>query len=475
MCRERLRRSVVFMGRGSAFSVRATQIILTIRRRAIVTTTLFALLFSALAAAQFLFVRHQLFSAAWSDAAESATQVADEIVSSNRLDMEAVQNAFFPVREWYSVGSNGTILDLEGPHPGVVGSVTLPLETVFHAPQTFISAFGETWRMFAKKLNGGTVIVGIAGPSDFADPDAKLLANAAKFGVTLADAVQLNPKKVDGMIDYAVLDQEGNLRKAGGRLPLRTTSGSLSKLLFKREVVFGGKHYILASKAAVDSTHKPLAAVLVPREVTAERDALRSQLRFNVVVAALAWFTAVSIVLVSLVRDEIHRQRVQPSLTEARKQGEGQHVEFKRSLLWDRERGYEDEKLRWKVLKTVVAFLNSGGGALFIGVQDDGQPWGLADDLRCCDGSEDEFHQRLRNLVADSIGGEFSQYILTRLSDDLDFAGYRVCFVGVDKARHAAFLRRGSHSYFYIRSGPETLELDMQKAYRHIHEAGLQL
>src|SRR5450759_491900 len=102
------------MGRGSAFPVRATHVLLTIRRRAIVTTTLFAFLFSALAVAQYLFVRHQLFSAAWSDAAESATQVADQIVNSNRLDMEAVRNAFFPVREWYAVGMDGTIIDLEG-------------------------------------------------------------------------------------------------------------------------------------------------------------------------------------------------------------------------------------------------------------------------------------------------------------------------------------------------------------------------
>ena len=247
------------------------------------------------------------------------------------------------------------------------------------------------------------------------------------------------------------------------------------ELLAEREVVFGGKSFILASKTVVDLTHKPLAVVLVPREVTAERNALRTQLRFNVVVAAMAWFTAVTIVLVSLVRDEIRRQRVQPSLTEARKHGEGQHVEFKRSLLWDRERSYEDDNLRLKVLKTIVAFLNSGGGALFIGVQDNGQPWGLGDDLKRCDSSEDKFHQKLRNLIANSIGAEFSQYIMTRILDDPDYAGYRVCFVGVDKARHAAFLKARSHSYFYIRSGPETLELDMEKAYRHILEAGLRL
>lgn len=463
------------MERGPAFPFRATQIILTIRRRAIATTTLFAVLFSALAAVQFLFVRQQLLSAARSDAAESAMQVADQIVNSNRLDIESVRNGFFPVREWYVVGMNGTILDLEGTQAGIVGRVTLPLETVFQAPQTFVSPFGETWRMFAEKLNGGTVIVGVAEPSDLADPDAKLLANAAKFGASLADAVRLNPKKVDRVIDYAIIDSTGNLRKADGGLPLLAASGTLSKLLGEQEFDLDGKHYLLASKTAVDSTHQPIAVVLVPREVTAERHALRSQLHFNIGVAGLAWFTTVSIILVYLVRDEIRRQRVQPSVTEARKQGEGQHVEFKRALLLDREHSHEDEKLRLKVLKTVVAFLNSGGGALFIGVQDDGQPWGLADDLRCCDGSEDKFHQRLRNMLANSIGGEFSHYIITRIMDDPDHVGYRLCFVGVDKARRAAFLKAGSQSYFYIRAGPETRELDMERAYRYIHEAGLRL
>jgi hypothetical protein len=78
-------------------------------------------------------------------------------------------------------------------------------------------------------------------------------------------------------------------------------------------------------------------------------------------------------------------------------------------------------------------------------------------------------------MIANSVGGEFSQYVLTRIFDDPDYAGYRVCLVGVDKARHAAFLKKGGHSFFYIRSGPETLELDIQKAYRHVREAGLQL
>ena len=88
------------MEQGSTFRARAEQIILTIRRKAVVTTTLFALLFSAVAVAQWLFVRHQLYSAAWAESIESASRIAREIANTNGLDMQAVRNAAFPVREW---------------------------------------------------------------------------------------------------------------------------------------------------------------------------------------------------------------------------------------------------------------------------------------------------------------------------------------------------------------------------------------
>ncbi len=145
----------------------------------------------------------------------------------------------------------------------------------------------------------------------------------------------------------------------------------------------------------------------------------------------MAWFVVVSILVAYFVREEIHRQRIHPTLTEARKQGEGQYIEFKRSLLWDPDRRYEDENLRTKVLRAIVSFLNCGGGALFIGIQDDGKPWGLADDLKRCESSEDKYHQRLRNMIVNSIGAEFSQHIMTQIADDPDFGRLSCLFAGL--------------------------------------------
>jgi hypothetical protein len=440
-----------------------------------VTALLFAFLFSVLAVAQYLFVRYQLFSAARSEAAESAQRIAAEIVGTNGIDLAAVRNAFFPVGEWYIVGNSGSVIDLEGRNPEIVGRVTLPDKLAFGAPQTLVSEFEEEWRLLARALKGGTLVVGLRGASDLANPDAMLFTNAVRFGTTLEEAVRVNPKQIDDSVDYVVLTQDGGVRKAIGGLPLKIDPGFLGALLSKPEVDLSGRRYILTSFTATDLAHKPLATVVVPKDVTIEHKALRDQARFNILVSTMAWFVVVSILVAYFVREEIHRQRIHPTLAEARKRGEGQYIEFKRSLLWDRERGYEDENLKTKILRAIVSFLNSGGGALFIGIDDDGKPWGLADDLKRCDGSEDKFHQRLRNMIINSIGAEFSQHIMTDIWDDPDFSGYRVCFVGVEAARQAAFLKSGSHSYFYIRSGPETLELDMQRAYRHIRKAGLEI
>ena len=56
------------------------------------------------------------------------------------------------------------------------------------------------------------------------------------------------------------------------------------------------------------------------------------------------------------------------------------------------------------MLKTVAAFLNSQGGTLVIGVEDDGTISGLHYDLDLLDGSRDRFEQLLTQLVSNSIG-----------------------------------------------------------------------
>jgi len=61
--------------------------------------------------------------------------------------------------------------------------------------------------------------------------------------------------------------------------------------------------------------------------------------------------------------------------------GEHQFAEFKSSFVWDYYQQRANKALHVPVMKTVVAFLNSSGGYLLIGVSDDGQVLGLDSQL----------------------------------------------------------------------------------------------
>lgn len=61
-------------------------------------------------------------------------------------------------------------------------------------------------------------------------------------------------------------------------------------------------------------------------------------------------------------------------------QGETTTVEFKSTLRINLHTGEKDPRIELAVLKTIAAFLNSSGGTLLIGVNDDGEPLGVEAD-----------------------------------------------------------------------------------------------
>ena len=76
------------------------------------------------------------------------------------------------------------------------------------------------------------------------------------------------------------------------------------------------------------------------------------------------------------------------------------------------------------VLKTIVAFLNSRGGTLLIGVADDGTIVGV--DLASFEGSKDKFGLHLNNLIKTQIGSEFLPFLHFTLVDFEDKSVMRV-------------------------------------------------
>lgn len=146
--------------------------------------------------------------------------------------------------------------------------------------------------------------------------------------------------------------------------------------------------------------------------------------------------------------------------------GENQHVEFKSSLMWDYRRQTPNRDLYEPVMKNVVAFMNTRGGAVLIGVGDSGEILGLAPDLNTLrkpnvDGFENVFNQAFNTMV----GAEFRQYV------DLTFPnvdGEMICVVTVRPAREPAYLVHKGSERFYIRAGNASQPLSVSKATNYI-------
>ena len=133
--------------------------------------------------------------------------------------------------------------------------------------------------------------------------------------------------------------------------------------------------------------------------------------------------------------------------------GESNRLEFKSTLRTNLENGETDKRMEKAVLKTIVAFLNTDGGNLLIGVDDDGDIIGA--DIQSFE-NKDKMGLHLTNLIASKIGNSFLPFITFNL---IDFDDKVVIRVKCDPCPMPVFYKDGKIEIFYVRSGPRTEEL----------------
>lgn len=140
-------------------------------------------------------------------------------------------------------------------------------------------------------------------------------------------------------------------------------------------------------------------------------------------------------------------------------QAEGQQLEFKSTLRWDTKLDRTSKDVEDAVLKTVAAFLNSDGGNLLIGVQDDRAVSGLKMDyessnsIRDRDGFERHLNGILRNAVGDATMAFITITFHAIEKND-------ICQVSVEPADHPVYLPREQGQAFFVRQGNATRALD---------------
>lgn len=144
--------------------------------------------------------------------------------------------------------------------------------------------------------------------------------------------------------------------------------------------------------------------------------------------------------------------------------GESDTVEFKSTLRCNLHTGKADKKMENACLKTIAAFLNSAGGVLLVGVDDEGNALGLSNDNFI---NEDKQLLHFNNLIKAHLGVEYSQFIRASMKDLND---ERILMIESLASPCPVFFSRDNEEIFYIRAGNATQQLKPSEILAYVEQ-----
>jgi hypothetical protein len=137
------------------------------------------------------------------------------------------------------------------------------------------------------------------------------------------------------------------------------------------------------------------------------------------------------------------------------REGETAHIEFKSSLSFDFESNKKSKDLETAVYKTVVAFLNSKGGTLLVGIGDDGKTIGIGEEIETFyKENVDKYLLHWKNNLKSRIGEEFYPFIETNI---VDMDDKQILKVDCKASSNECYL---DNKDFYVRTNPATDKLE---------------
>jgi len=148
--------------------------------------------------------------------------------------------------------------------------------------------------------------------------------------------------------------------------------------------------------------------------------------------------------------------------------GESDVLEFKTSIRWDYFQDKINKELELVVIKIIASFMNSEGGILLIGVNDDGEILGIDKDLATLrKKNTDGFQLLIIDLISNYIGKEFANYIKFTFEK---INSVVICAINVKNSSEPIFIKFPEKKEFYIRFGNSTRLLDSEETYKYIED-----
>jgi hypothetical protein len=245
---------------------------------------------------------------------------------------------------------------------------------------------------------------------------------------------------------------------------VRAENGPL-RVRTKRGIWWVGARQSAAAKARTS------VALAVPERVLLERTGVTFHVLLGGYLLILGAVASVAVILSrrsggraleSLSARPSHKDDSEDETKTLIRSGEDDTLEFKSTLRWNLRTNRADKGIELACLKTMVAFMNTEGGTLLVGVTDDGAISGIAADNFP---NEDKFLLHFNNLVKEHIGLEFSELIsfgLKRIDNQ------SILVVDCGRSSAPVFLRHGSEEEFYVRVGPGSRKLPTSKVLDYV-------
>lgn len=156
------------------------------------------------------------------------------------------------------------------------------------------------------------------------------------------------------------------------------------------------------------------------------------------------------------------RSREQISTKELIDAGENDHVEFKSSLRWDSKKEHKDKLIEYAVLKAMAGFMNTQGGTILVGVNDQKEVLGIGQDRF---ENSDKVLLHITQLVKDRISPlhlEFLKFEIEPIGDK------NVLRIDCEPGTIPAYVKERGDESFYVRTGPATTRMRVSKVYDYI-------
>ncbi len=144
------------------------------------------------------------------------------------------------------------------------------------------------------------------------------------------------------------------------------------------------------------------------------------------------------------------------------REGESASVEFKESFSLDVRKGTKERYIELSALKSIVAFLNTNGGVLLIGVSDAGDIPGISGEVSKFHKNNDAFLLHFKNQLKQRVGEQNYPFIdqqLVHVGDE------DVLMVGCKPAASPCYL---DGKDFYVRTNPATDKLEGPKLVEYV-------